>query len=242
MLKKNKEGMTSLLKKAYKVRSLKEAIKRENKISIIAEIKQASPSAGIIRKDFSHLSLAKSFEEAGAKALSVLTEEEFFLGKGSYIEEIRSKVNIPVLRKDFIIDEIQVLESRALGADAVLLIAQLLDKDRLKSLYEATKSLGMEVIVEVHSEKELRRVLKLPIEIIGINNRNLNTLKVDMERVKKLVPFISQTIVTVSESGVKSLKDMLVLKGLDINAALIGEAIMKEPDAEKKLRELNIDG
>lgn len=242
MLKKNKEGIISLLKKAPRVRPLKEAINRENKISIIAEIKQASPSAGIIRKDFSPLVLAKKLERAGTQALSVLTEEEFFLGRGSYIEEIRKGVGIPILRKDFIIDEVQVLESRALGADAILLLMRILDENRLEKLYRTAKDLGMEVLVEIHTEKELRKALKFSVEIIGINNRNLNTLKVDTNRAKKLVPFIPKEVVTVSESGVTSLKDILVLKGLGVNAVLIGEAIMREADVEKKLRELNIDG
>lgn len=242
MLKKNKEGIISLLKKAPRVRSLKKAINRKDKISIIAEIKQASPSAGIIRKDFSPLELAKKLERAGAHALSVLTEEEFFLGKGSYIEDIRKQVEMPILRKDFIIDEVQVLESRALGADAILLLMRILDEERLRKLYCVAKDLGMEVLVEIHTEKELKKVLKFSPEIIGINNRNLNTLKVDTDRAKKLLPFIPERVVTVSESGITSLKDMLVLKGLGVNAVLVGEAIMREADVEKKVRELNIDG
>ncbi|MCK4810003.1 MAG: indole-3-glycerol phosphate synthase TrpC [Candidatus Omnitrophica bacterium] len=241
MLKKNKTAITSIIKKASRVRSLKEAIKRENKISIIAEIKQASPSKGIIRKDFSPVELAKSLEKAGAQALSVLTEEEFFLGKSVYIEEIRRNVNIPILRKDFILDEVQLLESRALGADAVLLIMKILDENKFKRLYDVAKDLGMDVLVEVHTEKELKKILKSPVEIIGINNRDLNTLTVDLERTKKIAPFIPQEIITVSESGIKSFKDILFLKGLGINAVLVGETLMSKEDVEVKLKELNVD-
>lgn len=242
LLKKNKEAIFSLLKKAPRVRSFKAAIKREGKISIIGEIKQASPSRGLLRKDFSLEDLAKKMKKGGAKALSILTEEDFFLGKGVYIEKVRKEVDLPILRKDFILDEIQVLESRALGADAILLIMRILDENKFKRLYELAKDLGMEVLVEVHTEKELRKVLKFSCEIIGINNRNLNTLGVDLERTKKLAPFIPQDVVSISESGISTLKDILLLKGLGIDAVLVGEALMKEEDVEAKLRELNIDG
>jgi indole-3-glycerol phosphate synthase len=241
VLKKNKEGIVSLLKKAPKIRSFKEAIRQENKVCIIAELKQASPSAGLIRKDFSCVDLATKLQKAGADALSIITEEEFFLGKGSYIEEVRSHVNIPLLRKDFIIDEIQVLESRVLGADAILLIMRILDEHRLQHLCRVAHDVGMEVLVEVHTEKELRKVLKLSVDMIGVNNRNLNTLKVDMGRAKMLIPFIPKHITTICESGVKSMKDMLVMKGLGVDAVLVGEAIMGDSDIEKKLKELKID-
>ncbi len=242
LLKKNKEAILALAKKAPRPRSFKDAIKREGKISIIAEIKQASPSSGLIRKEFSPVDLAKKLERAGARALSILTEEDFFLGKGTYIEEIREKVELPILRKDFILDEIQILESRALGADAILLIMRILDEKKLERLYNFSKELGMDVLVEVHTEKELRKVLKISCDIIGINNRNLHTLKVDLANTKKLAPFIPKDIISVSESGISSLKDMLLLKGLGIDAALIGEAIMREENVESKFKELNIDG
>lgn len=241
MLKKNREGILSLIKKAPKVRSFKGALQRENKISVIAEIKQASPSAGIMRKDFSPVQLAATFEHVGARALSILTEEEFFLGKKTYIEEIHSCVNLPLLRKDFIIDEIQVLESRALGADAILLIMRIVDEQTFVHLYETAKRLGMDVLVEVHTQKELRKVLKYPVDIIGINNRNLQTLKIDLKRTENLAPFIPSEIVKVAMSGISSLKDILLLKGVGINAVLIGEVLMKDKDPGAKLKELNID-
>ncbi len=242
ILRKNREGLLSLIKKAPKIRPFKSSIKREGKISLIAELKQASPSAGILRKDFFLKDVVRSFIESKVNAISVLTEEDFFLGKISYIEEVNKIANIPILRKDFIIDESQVLESRAAGADAILLIARLLDNERLLRLYSLAKDLGMDIVVEVHTQKELRRVLSLPFDIIGINNRNLDTLTIDLNTTAKLAPFISKDIAIISESGISELKDILWLKGLGIDAVLVGEVIMKSEDVNSKIKELHIDG
>jgi indole-3-glycerol phosphate synthase len=241
VLRKNQEAFLSLIKKAPAPVSFKSAIKREGKISLIAEIKQASPSAGILRKNFSHLELASTFKRLKASAISVVTEEDFFLGKINFIEDIKKIVNLPVLRKDFILEEVQVLESRAVGADAILLIMGVLDEDKLKKLYRSAKDLGMDALVEVHTEKELKKVLKMGVDIIGINSRNLHTFQVNLERTKKLLPFIPKGVVKVSESGIQTLKDMLLLKGLGTNAVLIGEALMKADNIEDKFKELNID-
>lgn len=241
ILKKNKEAILSLIKDAPKIVSFKGAIKVDNKISLIAEIKRASPSSGILRKDFSPTILAKTLEELKVSALSVLTEEEFFLGKLQFLTEIKKSVNLPILRKDFIIDEVQILESRAAGADAILLIVSLLDENKLKKLYSFAKELGLDVLVEIHTEKELRKALNLGADIIGINNRNLHTLKTDIKTTEKLIPFLPQDIVRVSESGINSLKDVLWLKGLGVDAILVGEAIMKAQNLEEKVKELNID-
>ena len=241
VLRKNKEGILSLVKKAPVPLSFKKAVNRKTKISLIAEIKQASPSAGVLVKDFSAVAIAKTFQKCGVHALSVLTEEDFFLGKINYIEEIKKEIKIPILRKDFIIEETQILEARAVGADAILLITRILDDKRLDSLYNTAKELGMDVLVEVHTEKELRRALKYNIDIVGINNRNLNTLKVDIAQTQKLIPFIPTDVSKVSESGVNTLKDMLWLKGLGVDAVLIGEALMKSDNLEEKIKELNID-
>lgn len=242
ILKKNREGIYALVKKVPKIRSFKSALQRENKISIIAEIKRASPSAGVIRKEFSPVELASSLESAGVSALSILTEEEFFLGKKTYIEDVRARVNIPLLRKDFILDELQVIEARGLGADAILLIMRILDEETFARLFRVAKDMGLDVLVEVSTQKELRKVLKYPVDIIGINNRNLNTMEVDVERTKELSPFIPSEIVKVGMSGISSLKDVLLFKGIGINAVLIGEAFMRESDPSEKARELNIDG
>lgn len=241
VLKKNIEALESLAKNASEPNSFKSAIKRKNKISLIAEMKQASPSKGILRKDFSPTKLAKIFDKCKVNAISVITEEDFFLGKNSYIEEVKKETTTPVLKKDFILDKTQILEARAIGADAILLIIGILDFEKAKELYEFAKGLGLDVLTEVSTEKELRRALKIGADIIGINNRNLHTLKVDIERSKKLLPFIPEGVVQVSESGINSLKDVLVLKGLGVDAILVGHAFMESDDIEKKIRELNVD-
>jgi len=241
ILKKNRDELLTLLKRAPKPLSLKKAIKREGKISLIAEIKQASPSAGVLRKDFSPLAIAKTFEQLKVNALSVLTESEFFLGKVNYIEDIKKEVGLPIVCKDFILDEIQIIESRAVGADAILLIMRILDEPRLNHLLHFAQELGMEALVEVHTEKELCKILKSGVQIAGINNRNLNTLKVDLGTTQKVIPFIPPDIVKVSESGIHSLKDVLWLKGLGVDAMLVGETIMKASNVEEKVKELHID-
>jgi len=241
ILKKNRDELLSLVKKAPKVISFNEAIKREGKISFIGEIKQASPSSGVLRKDFSHIEIAKIYREAQVNAISVLTESEFFLGRINYIEDIKKEIDLPVLRKDFIIDEIQIIESRAVGADAILLIMRILDEARFTRLYNFSRELGMDVIVEIHTEKELKKVLATNANIIGINNRNLNTLKVDLKTTQKLIPFIPQTITKISESGINTLKDVLLLKGLGVDAILVGESLMKADNIAEKIKELHID-
>jgi len=241
VLNKNKDAFISLIKKAPFPLSFTDAIKRTGKISLIAEIKQASPSAGVLRKDFSPVDIARIYKDNGVHAISVLTEEDFFLGKINYIEEIKKQISIPILRKDFILEESQILESRAVGADAVLLIMAILDEERLKKLYTLTKDLGMQALVEVHTEKELKKVLKVGVDIIGINNRNLHTFVVNLKRCEKLLPFIPDNVVRVSESGIDSLKDVLLLKGLGMDAVLVGSAFMKAENIQEKIKELNIE-
>ncbi len=241
VLKKHQDTFIPLIKKAPAVIPFKEAVKKEGKISFIAEIKQASPSAGVLRKDFSPVAIAKLFEKAKADAISVVTEEDYFLGKVNFIEEVKKEVDLPVLRKDFIFDEVQILESRAIGTDAVLLIMGVVNEEQLAKLYAFTKELGMDALVEVHTEKELKKVLKVGVDMIGINSRNLHTFQVDLERTKKLLPFIPEEVVRVSESGIQTLKDVLLLKGFGADAVLVGEALMKEENLEEKLKELNID-
>jgi len=242
VLRKNSEAFTSLIKKAPAPLSFRKAIKREGKISIIGEIKQASPSAGILRQDFSPVDIAKIYKKNNVHAISVVTEEDFFLGKINYIENIKREISIPILRKDFILDKVQILESRAVGADAILLIVGILSEEKLHSLYRAAKELGMDVLVEVHSEKELKRALAIEgVDIIGVNNRNLHTFRVNIQRTSKLVPFIPEHVVRVSESGISCLKDVLLLKGLGIDAVLVGECLMRAESIAEKFRELNID-
>lgn len=241
VLKKNREEILSFVKQAPALVSFKQAIQRQGKISIIGEIKQASPSAGVLRKDFSHLEIARMYLAENINAVSVITEEEFFLGKLSYLTEIKKEIDLPVLRKDFILDEIQVFESRAAGADAILLIMSILDEKKFQALYNVAKELGMDVLTEVHTERELRKALKFGVDILGVNNRSLHTFKVDIKTTQKLVPFIPADVVKISESGIHSLKDMLFLKGLGVDAVLIGEAFMRAADIREKMKEMHID-
>lgn len=242
VLRRNSEAFLSLIKKAPAPLSFKKAIKREGKISFIAEIKQASPSSGVLRHNFSLLDIARIYKKSNVHAVSVVTEEDFFLGKINYIESIKREISLPVLRKDFILDTVQVLESRAVGADAILLIVGILSDEQLRGLHKTAKDLGMDVLFEVHSEKELKRALSVEgVEIIGINNRNLHTFRVNIARTEKLAPFMPADVVRVSESGITSLKDVLLLKGLGIDAVLVGECLMRAESIEEKIKELNID-
>ncbi len=241
VLRKNQPAFEALVKKSQDPLSFKKAIKRQGKLSLIAEIKQASPVSGILRQDFSPVDIAKVYKKNKAHALSVLTEEDFFLGKINYIENIKKEINLPLLRKDFILERVQVLESRVVGADALILIMGILDEERVKDLYFFAKDLGMDVLVEVHTEKELKKVLKIGVDIIGVNNRNLHTFQVDIKRSEQLVPFIPEKVIRVSESGVNTVKDVLLLKGLGVDAVLIGEAFMRAESIEEKVKELNID-
>ncbi len=241
VLHKNRTAIMALVQKAPAPRDFKETLRRDGKISLIAEVKQASPSEGLLRADFNPVALARLYQEGGACAISVLTEEDSFMGKLNHLQEIRKEVALPLLRKDFIMDELQIYESRAAGADAVLLITAILAPDQFKRLYELIHHLGMQALVEVHTEKDLRKALSLGVQVIGINNRNLQTFKVSLETTRKLIPFIPSDVVRVSESGVTSLKDILLLKGLGVDAVLVGTVLMRAEDVAAKLRELNID-
>jgi len=216
-----------------------EAINKPRQISLIAEIKKASPSEGVIREDFHHLAIAKAYADTNVQAISVLTEEDFFQGNIAYINEVKNLTTAPVLRKDFIIEPYQVYESRFYGADAILLIAALLTQDELTQFSALAYQLGMDALVEVHNEKELKKVLKLKgMPLIGINNRDLRTLEVDPKTVEKLFPLIPKDKVVVVESGIKTAQDVLFLKILGINAVLIGTAFMKAENIPAKVEEI----
>lgn len=215
-----------------------EAINKPRLVSLIAEIKRQSPSRGIIREDLNHQEVAKIYQDCGVQAISVLTEEDYFAGNISYINEIKNLVELPILRKDFILESYQVYESRFYGADAILLIADLLSKEKLLELTRLAGDLGLDCLVEVHSEKELRKVLSLKDIIIGINNRNLHTLEVDFKITEKLYPLIPKDRIVVVESGIKTYQDILFLKILGVRAVLIGEAFMEAQDIKKKVEEI----
>jgi len=242
VLAKNRAGIMALVRKAAPVRNFKEALCRKGKISLVAEVKQASPSEGPLCGDFDPVALAKCYEQGKASAVSVITEEDFFMGRLNHLQMVRKEVALPLLRKDFILDELQVYESRAAGADALLLIAAILTPEQLKRLYDLTRSLGMQALVEVYNEKDLHRVLDLGAEAIAINNRDPHTLKVDFEVTRRLIHFIPGHVLRVSKGGIASLKDILLLKGLGADAALAGTALIRALDVTAKLRELNIDG
>jgi indole-3-glycerol phosphate synthase len=240
ILRKSKKELVSLALQAPKPLDFARALTQEPGLSIIAEIKHASPSAGLLRNDFNHLQILKEYEECGAAAISVVTEEEFFLGRSTHLKEVKENTKLPVLRKDFIVDDIQVYQSRALGADAILLIAKVLAPEKLKSLYLLAKKLGMWVIVEIHNLSEFKQVMKLSPDIIGINNRNLDTFEVDLDVTMQIAPLISRDNIVISESGINSLKEVLLLKGLGVNAILVGEAFMRAKSIKKKFEELKV--
>ena len=219
-------------------RPFMEAINNRGQISLIAEIKKASPSQGVIRQDFNHLDIAAIYDRAEVQAVSVLTEEDYFQGNITYLAEVKNAVSAPVLRKDFILEPYQVYESRFFQADAILLIADLLSKDALAELMDVAQALNMDCLVEVHTEKELKKVLSLKAPLIGINNRDLSTFETDFKTTEKLYPLIPKGRVVVVESGLKSHQDILFLKILGVNACLIGQAFMEAQDIKAKVEEI----
>jgi len=209
-----------------------------SKVSVIAEIKKASPSAGVLRREFDPVALARGFEQAGAAALSVLTEEENFQGALGHLRDARAAVSLPVLRKDFIVDRWQVWEARAAKADSFLLIAAALDDATLAELLALGRELGMEALVEVHTDEELSRILALGARIVGVNNRNLHTLEVAVETSLELIELIPEDCVAVSESGLRSAEDLRRLRAAGFDAFLIGESLMREAEPGATLRRL----
>ncbi len=207
-------------------------------VKLIAEVKKASPSRGVLCTDFNPVKLAQTYEKYGAAAISVLTEEKYFLGKLEYLTEIREKTSIPLLRKDFIFDAYQIYESAAYGADAILLITALLEKETLEEFLNTAKSLKLDCLVEVHNEEELQKALLAGAEIVGINNRDLNTFKVDTNVTRRLRMLIPAENIVVSESGISSRDDMNKMKECKVNAVLVGEALVTATDIPAKMKEL----
>ena len=207
-------------------------------IAIIAEVKKASPSKGLIAEDFDYVAIAKEYEEAGASAISVLTEPYFFKGSNDYLEEIAKNVSIPILRKDFVIDEYMIWEAKLLGASAVLLIVSILDIVTLKKFLDLAHDLGLSAIVETHDGNEIRTAMNVGAEIIGVNNRNLNDFTVDIENSISLRRCVSGDVVFISESGIKTKEDVARLKENNVDAVLIGETLMKSDDKKAMISEL----
>ena len=219
------------------VYSLKAALKRDT-LSVIAEVKKASPSKGLIREDFRPLDFAKEYESAGANAISCLTEEHYFKGQNDYLELIARNVKIPVLRKDFVIDKFQIYHSRVLGASAVLLICAILDESTLKSFADTAHSVGLEVLVEVHNEAELESALKADADCLGINNRDLRDFTVDLGTTARLSKLVPKGRVLVSESGIRNNDDMKQARANGADAVLIGETLMRADSITQELRSL----
>lgn len=200
------------------------------RVGLIAEIKKASPSAGLIRADFNPVSIARTYEDHGANCLSVLTDEKYFQGQLDYLTAVRSAVGLPVLRKDFIIDRYQVLEARVAGADCILLIAECLNDCQMRDLYFYASELGMETLIEIHDEENLERVLKLEPGLIGINNRDLQAMVTDLQHTIRLAPRVPAGCLLVSESGIKTHADVQLLQQAGARAILVGESLMRQPD------------
>ncbi|MCK4739048.1 MAG: indole-3-glycerol phosphate synthase TrpC [Deltaproteobacteria bacterium] len=231
------ERTKALAKISPKVRDFKGVLK-SGSVNIIAEVKHASPSKGLLSPDFDPVLIAKNYEENGASAISVLTEENFFKGNLGHLIKVRENVSVPVLMKDFIIDPYEIYSARISGADAVLLIVSILSKARLTELIELARELNIATIVEVHSKIDLGLALELGADIIGINNRDLNTFETDITTTIELVKDIPDGVLVVSESGISSAEDIKKLKEAGVSAFLVGEALMKDGQSGEKLKEL----
>ncbi len=218
-------------------RDFKSALKKGN-ISIIAEIKRHSPSRGLLRENFDHRDIAKEYERNGASAISVLTDSKFFWGRNTYLTDVKKEVKLPILRKDFIIDEYQLYESAYIGSDAILLIAKILELRQLEKFINLARQLKMNCLVEIDSKKELQKALSTSAEIIGINNRNLETFQTSINTSTDLKKFIPEKYVTVSESGIKNRIHINILEEEGFDSVLIGETLIKEQNIGNKLKEL----
>ncbi len=215
----------------------KEALK-DPEIAIIAEVKKASPSKGLIAEDFDYIEIAKEYEQAGASAISVLTEPYFFQGSNDFLKEISENVSIPILRKDFTIDEYMIWEAKLLGASAILLIVSILDDVQLKEYLNLAHELGLSAIVETHDAREIRTAMDAGAEIIGVNNRNLADFTVDINNSINLRRLVSDDIIFISESGIKTTEDVTRLKENNVDAVLIGETLMRSDDKKSMILEL----
>ncbi len=225
----------------YQKRGFIEAISKKvskEETAIIAEIKKASPSKGIIRKDLEPKEIAKDYEANGATSLSVLTDEPFFQGKLEYLDMARNNCTLPILRKDFMIDPYQIYETKASGGDCILLIVAALDLMQLKDFSQLAEELNLDVLIEVHSDEELNKALSIDPKLIGINNRDLTTFEVDKNLAVNLAKEICKDVIVVSESGISSREDILFSKEQGIHSFLIGESFMKEPSPGRALKEI----
>lgn len=232
------EQLKTLAEKAPQQPSFLEALKKPG-MSYICEVKKASPSKGLIAPEFPYLEIAKEYEAAGASAISCLTEPFYFMGSDTYLREITETVDIPVLRKDFTVDKYMIYQAKAFGAAAVLLICAILNDQELLEYRELAETLGMDALVEAHDENEVARALKTGAKIVGVNNRDLKTFKVDMNNSIRLRNLAPDNVVFVSESGIKNAGDIAILERNRVGAVLIGETLMRSPDKKAALENLN---
>lgn len=233
--------LEKLAKSAPAVRGFAAAIEAKiasGAAAVIAEIKKASPSKGVIRADFNPPAIARSYAAGGAAALSILTDRDFFQGADEYLMQARAACSLPVLRKDFLIDPYQVVESRALGADCILLIVAALDQPRLSELAQTAREQGLDILIEIHDRAELERALLLDIALLGINNRNLHTFDTRLDTTWELLPFIPSDRRVVTESGIHTLEDVVAMRAHGVDAFLVGESLMRADDPGARLAEL----
>jgi indole-3-glycerol phosphate synthase len=246
-VRRAQEPLERVMQRAAAVRGrrvgvFREALQRTDRVNIVAECKRRSPSRGVLRQSYDPAAIAAVYEEAGAAAISVLTEPTFFDGSLDHLRAVRAQVTVPILRKDFVIDEYQIAEAAVQGADAVLLIASALSDSELKTLQEVSKTLGLDALVEVHDALELERALAAGAELVGVNNRNLRTLVVDTRVAAVLAARIPHYVTAVAESGLKSPRDLAALRQAGYRAFLVGEQLMTSDDPGKTLRELTEPG
>jgi indole-3-glycerol phosphate synthase len=232
-------GLPQSIAAAPAPRDFRQALRRTGRVALIAECKERSPSGGVLQRPYDPVGLARRYAANGAAAISVLAEPDFFGGSLDHLQAVRSAVDVPVLCKDFIIDPIQVLAARAVGADAVLLIVGVLDDGALRALQALATRLSMQVVVEVHSEEELDRALRAEAAIIGINNRDLSTMKTDRQTTARLRSRIPAGRVVISESGIESRADVDEVGRLGVDAVLVGESLLRAADLDAKVRELS---
>ena len=237
----SKESLEKEIKSApHSKNFLGELVKKneEGKAGIIAEVKKASPSKGVIRENFNHLQIARDYEKGGAACLSILTDNPSFQGSSEYLKDIRGITNLPILRKDFMIDVYQVYESRSWGADCILMIMKILDNKDLSKLVSVSKDLGMDILFEINSQEELERLLPFNPKMIGINNRNLENFETDIKNSIKIKKNIPDDILVISESGINNTEDIIHLGDHNINNFLIGESLMRSDNISIELKKL----
>ena len=221
-------------------RDFVKALDKRPKLAIIAEIKKASPSKGLIAPDFDPVGIAEKYEQAGASAMSVLTDEKFFQGHAEYLVAARERTSLPVLRKDFIIDPLQVQETAHLGADAMLLIAEALEPSQLLDLYQTARELDLDVLIELHHFRQLEKVMRVGPSLVGVNNRDLATFAVSLSTTVEIIKHIPKEVLVVSESGIRTANDARTLEAAGVSALLVGESLMRASDPAPLIRELQL--